>query len=81
MSSSTFLIFEVGLDPLGQGAVLLGGLRVAGAVGDDGGVGELLFQLAITGQGLFKDGPHGRSPLEVGRECEGRPTRRSTFGG
>ena len=46
--------------------MLLGGLRVAGAVGDDGGIAELLFQFAIANEQLLEDRPHGRGASRVG---------------
>src|SRR5207249_4114120 len=52
------LVFEVRLDELAGAAVLLGDAREAGAVGDNGRVGELLFQLAVAREGFFKAGPH-----------------------
>src|SRR5262249_3540370 len=51
--------FEIGRDDPGQAAVFLGNLREAGAVGDEDGVGELLFEFAVTGQGLLEILPHG----------------------
>ncbi len=42
------LEFEVRLDALGEGAVFPGDARIANAVGRDSGVGQLLFQLAVT---------------------------------
>src|SRR5205823_6054088 len=50
------LVFEVGLDASGEGTVLPGDARKAAAVGDNGGVGELLFQLLVSAQGLLEDG-------------------------
>src|SRR5262249_19885538 len=51
--------FEVGGDEPGQAAVFLGDLGITGPVGDHGRVGELLFEFAVTGQGLLEILPHG----------------------
>ena len=49
-----------------EGAVFLGEGRVTAAVGNDAGVGEVLFQFGVAAEGLLEDRPHGKDPLRVG---------------
>src|SRR5262245_50882000 len=73
------LVFEIRLHLSREGAVFPRDTGKASAVGDDRGVGELLFQLLVTAQGLLEDGPHERCLAGSVRNVEDDPTLASAF--